>query len=85
MTGADVHGPIDFLVLQCPSGADVSDTADALRDLVDGGTVRLHDFVAVAKDDSGTCSDIGLSAVLDEYRRRRPGAAGAQPRRTRGW
>ena len=65
MTGPDVHGPIDFVVFEFPAGADVPDTAKALLDLVDRGTVRLYDFMVVTKDDTGSCSEVNLAAASD--------------------
>ena len=65
MTGPDVHGPIDFVVLEFPAGGDVPDTAKALLDLVDRGTVRLYDFMVVTKDDTGSCSEVNLAAASD--------------------
>jgi Family of unknown function (DUF6325) len=62
MTGHDVHGPIDFVVLEFPAGADVSDTVKALLDLVNQGTVRLYDFMLVAIDESGSSSEIDPAA-----------------------
>jgi Family of unknown function (DUF6325) len=63
MTAPDVHGPIDFVVLEFPAGADVADTAKALLDLVNRGIVRLYDFMVVTTDESGSCSEIDLAAV----------------------
>jgi hypothetical protein len=63
MTDIDVHGPIDFVVLEFPAGADVPDTAGALFDLLDRGTIRLYDLMAVAKDDTGSCTEVDLAAT----------------------
>jgi Family of unknown function (DUF6325) len=63
MTGTDVHGPIDFVVLEFPAGADVADTAKALVDLVDRGTLRLYDFMVVTHDESGSCTEVDLAAA----------------------
>jgi hypothetical protein len=65
MTGPDVHGPIDFLVLEFPAGASLPDTAKALIDLVDRGTVRLLDFMVATKDETGSCSEVDLAAASD--------------------
>ena len=56
MTDTDVYGPIDFVVLEFPAGASLPDTAKALLDLVDRGTVRIYDLMVVTKDDTGSCS-----------------------------
>lgn len=58
MNGLDVHGPIDFLVIQFPGDATGAATTEALVDLVDAATVRLYDLVLVRKADDGTCTEI---------------------------
>lgn len=63
MTDPDVHGPIDFVVLEFPAGAPLPDTAKALIDLVDRGTVRLYDFMVVTKDDTGSCTEVDLATA----------------------
>jgi hypothetical protein len=57
---AEVHGPIDFLLLEIPASADGAATATALRDLVDGGAVGLYDLALIQKDADGTASHIEL-------------------------
>jgi hypothetical protein len=44
---ADVHGPIDVLLLEIPASADGAATATALRDLVEGGAVGLYDLAFI--------------------------------------
>jgi uncharacterized membrane protein len=60
MTAPDVHGPIDFVVLEFPATADAPDTGKALLDLVNQGTVRLYDFMVVRKDETGSCSEVDV-------------------------
>jgi hypothetical protein len=60
MDAQDVHGPVDTLVIEFPADADGARTADALRDLIDRGTVRLYDLMAVRVADDGSCSEITL-------------------------
>ena len=48
---SDTHGPIDIVVLEFPGEHDLAAPAAALLDLVDSGTVRLYDLVAVRKVD----------------------------------
>jgi uncharacterized membrane protein len=64
MTDPDVHGPIDFVVLEFPAGSGVPDTAKALLELVEAGTVRIYDFMVVVRDDTG-CSEVVLADVPD--------------------
>lgn len=68
---ADVHGPIDFLVLEFPSGASADDTARALFDLVNRDVVRLYDMMVVRKEADGSCHEVDLATVEDG-----PGALG---------
>jgi hypothetical protein len=56
MTDKNIHGPIDFVLIEFPSEANTASMATALSDLVDGGTIRLFDIALVHKtshDDSG--------------------------------
>jgi hypothetical protein len=62
MTGPEVHGPIDFAVLEFPAGTTAPDTAKALLDLVDQGIVRVYDFMVVRKDDTGSCIEVELAS-----------------------
>ena len=61
MPDAEVHGPIDTVVIEFPAEADGGSTLDALIDLVGRGTVRLYDVMIVRKDADGTCAALDLS------------------------
>jgi hypothetical protein len=63
MSDADVHGPVDFVVVEFPTGAAGASTASALVDLVDGGTVRLWDMLLVRKGADGSCVELDLGAT----------------------
>jgi dihydroorotase-like cyclic amidohydrolase len=52
-TSTDVHGPIDFLLLEFPRDRLTGEAAQALIDLVEAGTVRLYDLMVVSKDLDG--------------------------------
>jgi hypothetical protein len=60
MALTDVHGPIDYLLLEFPGDRPLDDAAAALADLVESGTVRLLDLAVVRKDDGSTFSGITL-------------------------
>jgi len=47
---SEVHGPIDFLLLEFESDKLQGQTAAAMTDLIDRGLVRLYDLVVVQKD-----------------------------------
>jgi hypothetical protein len=63
MTNLDVHGPIDFLILEFPQGAGGESTATALMELVDRGTVRLYDVMVVRKEADGKCHEVDINAL----------------------
>lgn len=65
MSDPDVHGPIDFAVVEFPGDATGEATAAALVDLVDAATVRLYDLVVVRKADDGTCTEVDLGSASD--------------------
>jgi hypothetical protein len=53
MTTADVHGPIDFVLIEYSSDRLTGEGAQALLDLVEKGIVALYDVLVVGKDDDG--------------------------------
>lgn len=59
---AEVHGPIDFLLLEFPKDASGDATATALGDLVDRGVVGLYDVAYVQKTTDGATRRIELDA-----------------------
>ncbi|NYD41168.1 DUF6325 family protein [Nocardioides panaciterrulae] len=52
-TETEIHGPVDFALLEFPRDRLTGEAAQALMDLVDAGTIRLYDLVVLAKDDDG--------------------------------
>lgn len=59
----EVHGPIDIVLLEFTGENDLSPTAAALLDLVERGTVRLYDLLAIRKDADGTFSMMELDGL----------------------
>jgi hypothetical protein len=59
----EVHGPIDIVLLEFTGGNDLSATALAVFDLVERGTVRLYDLLAIRKEADGTFSMIELDGL----------------------
>ena len=53
-TNGDVHGPIDFVILEFPTDQLTGEAAPALVELVDSGTIRLYDLVVVSKAEDGS-------------------------------
>ncbi len=84
MTDPDVHGPIDFLIIEFPADGRGDGTAQALVDLLDQGTIRLFDLVAVSKAADGSCVEIDLTAgdarlaAFSQFAGGRSGLLGAQ-------
>ena len=59
----DVHGPIDFLLLEFPSDKMDGSAANALFDLVDGGVIRLYDLLVIRKDSDGSVAVVDITAT----------------------
>jgi uncharacterized membrane protein len=63
----DVHGPIDFLLIEFPlertgSGA----TAEALKDLIQRKVVWVYDLIIIAKDADGSVTGVELTEETAE-------------------
>ncbi|MFC4783841.1 DUF6325 family protein [Nocardioides sp. MAHUQ-72] len=52
-TDAEVHGPVDFVLLEFPRDHLTGEAAQALVDLVEAGTIRLYDLLVISKDADG--------------------------------
>jgi hypothetical protein len=66
MTTADVHGPVDFLLLEFPDDRLTGRAAEELLTLVDRGIVDVFDVVIVGKDKAGDTYGVDLSQVAAE-------------------
>lgn len=60
MSTVDVHGPIDFILLEFEGEGPRTDTVAAMIDLIEAGIVRLYDLVAVRKELDGSVAAIEL-------------------------
>jgi hypothetical protein len=49
----EVHGPVDFALLEFPRDRLTGEAGQALMDLVEAGTIRLFDLLVIAKDAAG--------------------------------
>jgi hypothetical protein len=65
---ADVHGPVDFVLLEFPSGQLTGEAAPALVDLHERGVIRLLDLLVISKSEDGSVAALEVSD---------PGGAGA--------
>ncbi|MFD0689055.1 DUF6325 family protein [Actinomadura fibrosa] len=57
----DVHGPIDFLLLEFPGDRLTGDTARALMDLVERGVIRVYDLVVIEMGPDGSVRLLDLA------------------------
>jgi hypothetical protein len=68
MTNGDVHGPIDFVLVEFPGDRMTGGAAEALVDLVEAGTIRIYDLLVVRKEQDGSFSGFDVADL--------PGGAG---------
>lgn len=66
MTTAEVHGPIDFVLLEFSADRLTGEAAQALLDLVDKGIVTLYDVMVVGKDDDGSVYAVDLAESVEQ-------------------
>jgi hypothetical protein len=66
MTTRDVHGPIDFILIEFSADRLTGGAAQALLDLVDRGIVALYDVLVVGKADDGTVYALDLADDVDQ-------------------
>lgn len=59
-TAADVHGPIDFVLLEFPGDRLTGEAGRALKNLVDQGIVRIYDLMVISKADDGSVEALKL-------------------------
>jgi hypothetical protein len=62
----DAHGPIDYLLLQFPPGADMSEAGAQLLGLVDVGIVRIFDLLVIRKEEDGSFSGVDVNDLSDQ-------------------
>jgi Family of unknown function (DUF6325) len=56
----EVHGPIDFVIIEFPAGPPGKELADAMVDLIERGTINLYDLLVVQKGEDGSVEAIEL-------------------------
>jgi hypothetical protein len=61
MTAGDVHGPIDFVLIEFSADRLTGRAAQALLDLVDEGIIALYDVLFVGKADDGSVYALDLA------------------------
>ena len=56
----DVHGPVDFLLVEFPTDQLTGAVAPELVALVESGTIRLYDLMVISKSESGAVEALEL-------------------------
>jgi len=57
----DVHGPVDFVLIEFPSDQLTGEAAPALVDLVDRGLIRLFDLLVISKSEDGSVEALEIT------------------------
>jgi len=60
-TTTDVHGPVDFVLIEFPGDQLTGEAAPALVDLVDSGIIRVYDLMVISKGDDGSVEALELT------------------------
>ena len=60
-TTMDVHGPVDFVLLEFPRDRLTGGAVEALADLVDRGVIRLYDLLVISKDRDGAVEALEIA------------------------
>jgi hypothetical protein len=67
VTDEDVHGPIDFVLIEFKGDRLNGEAGAALLDLVDAGTIRIWDLLIVTKNDDGSVQGINIEDLDNEH------------------
>ncbi len=60
-TTTEVHGPVDFILLEFPRDGLTGKAGQALIDLVERGIVRIYDLVVISKHADGAVEVVELT------------------------
>lgn len=63
LSTAQVHGPIDFLLIEFPRDRLTGQAGAAMLDLVESGTIRLYDLVVISKNPDGSFAAAEISQM----------------------
>jgi uncharacterized membrane protein len=66
MTEADVHGPVDFVLLEFTGNRLTGKAAKEVLRLVDTGIIRLYDVLFIGKGANGDVHALDLASELAE-------------------
>jgi hypothetical protein len=59
--GVEVHGPVDFVIIEFDGTKMTGAAASALLDLVDAGIIRIWDLLVIRKEADGTFSGVDIN------------------------
>ncbi len=78
--GDDVHGPIDFVLIEFPGDGPLDGPAEALADLLDAGTIRLYDLAILDKGTDGSFDalEITMGGAFSRFSGAQSGLLGEQ-------
>jgi hypothetical protein len=65
-TEAEVHGPVDFLLLEMRAEKMTGEAGRALLDLVERDIVRIYDLLVIRKDADGTFSGVDITDLSSD-------------------
>jgi hypothetical protein len=57
---AELHGPVDFVLLEFPRDQLTGEASQALLDLVERGVIRLYDLLVISKNEDGSVEVLEL-------------------------
>jgi hypothetical protein len=60
-TATDVHGPVDFVLIEFPENRLTGEASKALMDLVERGVIRLYDLMVIHKHEDGMVEALELT------------------------
>jgi Family of unknown function (DUF6325) len=63
-TTSEVHGPVDFVLIEFPADRLTGEAGPALVDLVERGLIRLFDLTIISKADDGSVEVLELTDPL---------------------
>jgi Family of unknown function (DUF6325) len=61
VTEVEVHGPVDYLLLEFRENRLTGGAAAAMLDLVDRGVIAVYDILVVGKDQQGSAYSLDLA------------------------
>lgn len=61
LTAQDVHGPVDFVLLEFPGDRLTGEAGRALVDLVERDVIRVYDLMIISKEQDGSVEVLDLA------------------------